>query len=505
MRTPRVICALLALGLFISGSARGNGGPFVIQYPEGDPSAKGVLGRLDPSLKPARETRLRVIREDLRVSFTPSQPWAALMIDRPVRTATPLAHVEAEYTIENPTAEDIQVDFGFPILRGIYISPLSMAPAPSVQVQLDGQGVRCTVISNSVIYGIIRQQARATIEGAVARDTDLQERLLKVRQAAGPVLMAARQSLGDYLVETRQWSPADASLMVEYACIELGEEKVVPFDRGPSFWAGPGELYPIMQANLGPLSAIGEQKATQFLARLAGLFDAEAAAGYEDIFKAWGGDVRELALDMKSGTLRPREIEAPELAEDGWPVYRPNVAFDPTVYARVDYLNEKAPISEDEKASCRAILKNLPVIFTFAPMNILHYQATFPAGTTRTLTVTYDQHPYKDTKDRPSFQLAYVLHPASLWDDFGPIHLTVKAPRGVKVRGSTPLLRSSILEDTPYGPAATLSAVVRDKTGELYLAVDGQDWTRWSVQATEAAQALPTTPPAAPLATGVAP
>ena len=27
----------------------------------------------------------------------------------------------AAYTIENPTGEEIQIDFGFPILRGIYL------------------------------------------------------------------------------------------------------------------------------------------------------------------------------------------------------------------------------------------------------------------------------------------------------------------------------------------------------------------------------------------------
>ena len=56
--------------LVLEGSVLANGGPFVIKYPKGDPAAKGVLARLDPSLKPKRETRLRVVREDLKMVFT---------------------------------------------------------------------------------------------------------------------------------------------------------------------------------------------------------------------------------------------------------------------------------------------------------------------------------------------------------------------------------------------------------------------------------------------------
>ena len=64
-----VMAVCWAIGLAATDSARGNGGPFVLKYPNGDPAAKGVLARLDPSLKPARETRLRVVKEDLTITF----------------------------------------------------------------------------------------------------------------------------------------------------------------------------------------------------------------------------------------------------------------------------------------------------------------------------------------------------------------------------------------------------------------------------------------------------
>ncbi len=47
-----VVVSLVVLVLVAAGLALANGGPFVVTYPGGDPAAKGVLARLDPSLKP---------------------------------------------------------------------------------------------------------------------------------------------------------------------------------------------------------------------------------------------------------------------------------------------------------------------------------------------------------------------------------------------------------------------------------------------------------------------
>ncbi len=68
--TRRIVGGIaLALATAYVPWAAGNGGPFVIKYPGGDPAAKGVLARIDPDLKPAREERLRVRKEDLKVLF----------------------------------------------------------------------------------------------------------------------------------------------------------------------------------------------------------------------------------------------------------------------------------------------------------------------------------------------------------------------------------------------------------------------------------------------------
>ena len=193
-------------------------------------------------------------------------------------------------------------------------------------------------------------------------------------------------------------------------------------------------------ANLGPLSAIGEQKATQLFAQLASRFDKDAGSNYEAIFKAWGGDVRERSIDLATGEIRPREVTIPTpVAAEGLPAKPADtndrrLTADPTVYARVDYLDPNAKLSAPEKASCEAILKNLPVTFTFAPMNLLHYQVKFPPHVTRVVTVSYSQYAYADTRGSGSYQLAYVLHPATLWKEFGPIRVHVELPKGIACR-----------------------------------------------------------------------
>ena len=397
--------ASAAIWLAAADAARANGGPFVVRYPEGDPAAKGVLARLDPSLKPARESRLRVVEERLTIAFQ-QDPFLRQ------NTLPPLADVTAAYTIENPTDEQIEVDFGFPILRGIYTHPMSMIPRPAVTVSVDGQGVAATVISNSVIYGVIREQARAVIEASIAADARLASLVGAIRGQAPQAKKApaasdpeqARSELLSDLVGRLRWNERDAALLVEYCGVDIGQAKTHPPDRPHSAWQlGSGEEAALLlSSNLGPLAAIGEQKATQLFARLAGCFDPEAASTYEAIFAAWGGDVRSRSVDLATGQIRPREIELQDRAagDSGaemrllWMVGD----VDPTIYARVDYLDENANLTEAERAACKSVLKNLPVVFTFAPMNLLHYRVSFPARKTLVVAVNYQQYAYRDTR-----------------------------------------------------------------------------------------------------------
>jgi len=544
MRTAMAarVAAFLLGALCTVQVAFGNGGPFVVKYPSGDPAAKGVLARLEPTLKPAEETRLRVVKEDLTIRFVPEQQWPG---DQ--RKLPPLTAVTAAYTIENPTDKEVQVDFGFPILRGIYLR-VGMVPYPDVAVQVDKERVHPTVISNSSIYGIIRRNAAGVIERGIAADVDLAQLVADVRGAwivpkppartanaaqraasaanrpalAPPPGMiverrkkqprrptddcpAARENLRSYLADKLQWNGRDAALLVEYASLDFGYDAPNhPRDLWDvKWWSGPSELESLKTTHLGPLAAIGEQKATQLFAQLASRFDKPAGSTYEAIFTAWGGDVRERSLDLTTGRLRPREITLPETDKRNAPVRDVRLTADPTVYARVDYLDPNANLTKEEKASCQAILQDLPVVFTFAPMNLLHYQAKFPARCTRMVTVSYRQYAFADTHGTGSYQLAYVLHPATLWKDFGPIHLTLTVPEGVACRASAAVERTETKEEKQRGNAvdreddlsvphaaqaatktyranvyrATL-AKPEEKRGELFVAVDKAAWDK---------------------------
>lgn len=474
----RVAVAIRVAVVLVAGCAAcvlANGGPFVINYPGGDPAAKGVLARLDPNLKPRRETTLRVMEENLKIVFE-RQPFAN-------ETRPPIAHVVAEYTIENPTSKSVEVDFGFPILRGIHIDPFSMMPGPDVRVRLGDQPLKSTIISNSAIYGIIRQRARQTIEDRIVADEKLHQLAMAVGKSQGSAREKARQYLSAYLTGKKKSRPRDAAPMVEYAGLDFDDPEQA---RPQTFFFGPASsadetLRDLPFANLGPLSAIGEQKATQFFAQLASKFDPKAASTYESIFESWGGDVRERSVDLRTGKVRPREysVSADEARQ---PHLRP--VGDPTVYARVDYLDPDAKIKDDEKAACRSILKNLPVVFTFAPMNLLHYQTKFPPNSKQILSVDYRQYAYADTRAPESYQISYVVHPASLWKDFGPIRPEVAVPEGVALRASVPCANGGsrvMIDDRMSGVKTTCDlykATLESKTGEILVGIDSAGWRR---------------------------
>ncbi|MGA2502303.1 MAG: hypothetical protein ABSH20_31560, partial [Tepidisphaeraceae bacterium] len=436
--------------------------------------------------------------------------------------------------------------YGFPILRGIYLNPFAMIAYPNVIVAADKEPslepLQWTVISNSVIYGIIREQAREKIDSAIAADTSLSRLVAEVHDASkaapaqsgkpaaqgktvgpakeqaapasepisdleiffsaghSPIALPtprvpnaayapARDALYTYLTAKLRWNERDAALLVEYASLDIGLANSLPRDRWLrwSLLVGRDGHNQILNSNLGPLSAIGEQKATQFFAQLASHFEKDASNTYEAIFASWGGDVRERAVDLATGQVRPREAELLKASPAGKPQSNGVRHADPAVYARVDHLDPAVKLCDADTKCCRSVLKNLPVTFTFAPMNLLHYQVTFPAKATRLVTIVYKQYPYVDSRSPASYQLAYVLHPATLWDDFGPINLKVRVPKGIDCKASVAVKKTGEAKAPPAAGAVpggvleTYEATLvekKDKSGELFVAIDKAGWEK---------------------------
>jgi hypothetical protein len=123
-------------------------------------------------------------------------------------------------------------------------------------------------------------------------------------------------------------------------------------------------------------------------------------------------------------------------------------------------------------------------------MNLLHYRVKFPPKSTKTLTVSYKQYAYTDTREPASYQLAYVVHPASLWKEFGPIELEVAVPEGLGMRASVACHEAGVEErelpkdmpginpDKARVKVAVHRATVTEKTGELFVAVDADGWKK---------------------------
>jgi hypothetical protein len=69
-----------------------------------------------------------------------------------------------------------------------------------------------------------------------------------------------------------------------------------------------------------------------------------------------------------------------------------------------------------------------------------------------------------------------------LWKEFGPINLEVAVPEGISFRASVPCSNGGVEERLTRPPKSQKArfniyrAVLKQKTGELYLAVDADTW-----------------------------
>jgi len=90
------------------------------------------------------------------------------------------------------------------------------------------------------------------------------------------------------------------------------------------------------------------------------------------------------------------------------------------------------------------------------------------------------EYPFTDTRAPRSFQLSYVLHPATMWEEFGPVNLSVFVPKGIGFKSSIPVSRkkdSKINGQLFTEYTATLTKHT-DKKGELFLGTSYKDWQK---------------------------
>ncbi len=159
----------------------------------------------------------------------------------------PTVKVTAAYTIENPTDKKIEVDFGFPVLRD---------PGLSAAVDVDGHSIRHELLWPGKVFGAIRHSALQIVHNAIVADPQLGKLTMAVRKSPSA---KSRAALMKYLTGTLKWNERDAALMTEYPLVDFsdaaaGLKNVLPQERG-------------IVGDMGSLTAIGSQKATQCTSR----------------------------------------------------------------------------------------------------------------------------------------------------------------------------------------------------------------------------------------------
>jgi hypothetical protein len=469
----KVVCTFVGLLLVTEQLVLANGGPFLIRHPTGVTGARGGLAPILADLMPGRETQLEVVKEDLGFYLQGEKDKA-------------LVDVTARYTIRNPGKDDISLDIGFPVVRGTFL-PASdnkgqLYPWPTYEVTLDQTRLSAEIIKDTDILTRIRKHSYAILEHAMGGDGVLRpwrERWLGQGGARADRLQ--KEMIEDLIKDS--WYPRDARLLANffraiYAESEVGAPIVPAQQARPAAQAqrpatGPGaakvaEIPFIAEVSasvpyrpyLGPLVSVGELKATQLLSHLAGLLAPDDVVSYERIFSAWGGDVREQSVDLGTGALRPRR-------NDGCP------GCDETLYARVDTFDPAVVIDPGKRQACQQIAADLPVTFTYAPMSLIRTRVTIPRASTHVLTFRYKHVPYRDTATPESYQLAYVVHPATFWSKFGPINVEARVPEGVAFRASTGLKRLAT-----NGGFDVYRGVLESKTGELLIAAAKAGWDK---------------------------
>jgi hypothetical protein len=153
--------ALTSAFLLDAGRARGNGGPIFRREVNPPAVARGTMAVLLPDLQPGRESRLEVVKEELRMQLASQRP------DHPLVT------VSATYTIRNPTSQDIELKIGFPILASYYVTPLHVKAGP-VKVKTD-------FLDTQNLLEVLRKHARQVIEAHIAKDADLGRMVAEAR------------------------------------------------------------------------------------------------------------------------------------------------------------------------------------------------------------------------------------------------------------------------------------------------------------------------------------
>ena len=201
--------------------------------------------------------------------------------------------------------------------------------------------------------------------------------------------------------------------------------------------------------------------------------------------------MRERAVDLRTGKIRPREVElSADKPRSGIGGARLREVADPTVYARVDYLDSNSPLPEEDRTIAPSGAREPARGLHVRPDGIAALPSDVPAQGNADRDGEILKYACIDTCDPATYQIAYILHPATLWDEFGPIRLSVHVPKGMACQGVHTAGQERFYAGRGGASAggnrrgaegsmdAYTAALTRkaEKSGQLFIAVEKAAW-----------------------------
>ena len=464
-----------------------NGGPFFERHVDGSNAVSASMAPFE-NMIPGLQDRIACLGEDLTITIDDelrlgraaeaakkaSPPSGSILdgkkIDYKERTSLiperlPRIEVEAKYTLVNTSDGPVKMRFGFPVIY---------SARQRVKVVVDGKKTTSHHMSLDDILLHIRAIAAERVAEVLTIDKKLADAVAKINEIESvyssdkPTEAVMRlhnrhraaDALRDILKE-RRLTDSQVALVSEFFILPPSPKPTRLNIEGLAERASFYGFRPSLPEG-GVLARIGALKATQLYTEVLKALAPAQSIDYEQFFRAWGGREKRVSLDLETGEVRERVLSPIRFAEGG--MMGP-IPLD--IYAREEYLNARN-LPKDLKKHLMTVLKNLPVTFAFAPVNMTVYEVAFAPGQKRTVAVEVNQLPSIDGREPVTAQFEYIMKTARYFKEFDHINLEVRAPKGTKLT-----ISPTCTEVVQKGPRDrdVYRARITDYSKNLYIAI----------------------------------
>lgn len=438
------LAAMLACSIALA-----NGGPFFERHVDGSNAVSASMAGFEHMI-PGLQDRIACLGEDLTITIENELKLgraaeAARKAPRPtgntldsnpidykqryalIPEKLPRITVEAKYTLVNTSDRPVNMRFGFPVIY---------SPHGYAKVLVDGTKTKSHHLSLDDILLHIRSAAAEGIAEILTADKELSAAVATISEIEshydgrkpdkGAMNLGERTRAAKALTDVlkkRQLTDSQVALVSEFFILPPSPKPERPnidaLDEYPRYIAT-HRFFP----ERGVLERIGVLKATQLYTEVLKALAPAQHIDYEQFFRAWGGQEKRVSLDLETGEIRERVLSPIRFTDGG--MMGP-IPLD--IYAREEYLDSRN-LPKDLKKHLMTVLRNLPVTFAFAPVNMTVYDVAFAPGQKRMVAVEVSQLPSIDGREPVTAQFEYIMKTARYFEEFDHINLEVRAPSG---------------------------------------------------------------------------